>query len=187
VEWFKNDIIVKGEMPTGVPLQTSGQQTFNQQFNGQQMNEPAGSGRRMMHHQQSFSSSSSSGNSGWQRGAINVYDPAAEITSRSSADIQGNNASGSASYQSSNDTGASANISSEPAGSNNDLTQQVYTQLRSDSSDAAQNVRVESGANGKITLRGTVNSESDKNSIESKVKSIPGVRDVDDQLEVQNK
>lgn len=40
---------------------------------------------------------------------------------------------------------------------------------------------------GSITLRGTVNSEQEKNLIESKVKSVSGIREVDNQIIVASK
>ena len=62
----------------------------------------------------------------------------------------------------------------------------VTTQLRSGNSSAAQNIQVQNDGNGKITLRGTVASESEKDSIESAAKAVPGVNDVDNEIEVQN-
>ena len=48
----------------------------------------------------------------------------------------------------------------------------------------AKNVKVIT-ANGKVTLRGPVDSEEEKRSIEEKVRSVSGVTSVDNQLEVK--
>jgi osmotically-inducible protein OsmY len=39
--------------------------------------------------------------------------------------------------------------------------------------------------NGKVTLRGQVDSEMEKNDIEAKARAVAGVTDVDNQLEVK--
>ncbi len=42
-----------------------------------------------------------------------------------------------------------------------------------------------SASNGKATLRGTVSSEAEKESIEKKVREMPGIENIDNQLEVK--
>jgi osmotically-inducible protein OsmY len=138
VEWFKNDILVKNELP-------------NSQVSGQRMEEPSGAVRETQ--QRGFFGRSSKGGasglsgSGWQKGTANVYE-------------------------------------TETAGASNDLTQRIRTQLRNDSPQA-QNIRIETSPDGNVTLRGTVSSRDEKNSIEKQVEAISGVKDVDNKLEVQ--
>jgi osmotically-inducible protein OsmY len=178
VEWFKNDIATKEELPSSIERMSSGQQ---------QMNEPSGANRPSSYQnnsansqRQSFSNSGSANGSGsgWQRGSIVVYDPAADISTRSSSSVGAGASGGSSS--------SSANISSEASGSSNDLTQRVNTQLRSDNSLAAQNVQVNTSSDGKITLSGTVSSDDEKRRIEDRVKSIEGVNKVENNLEVKS-
>lgn len=66
------------------------------------------------------------------------------------------------------------------------LTQKVRQGLMDDStlSMNAQNIKVIT-VNGKVTLRGVVNSQEEKDSIASKVKALAGVLDCDNQLEVK--
>jgi sporulation protein YlmC with PRC-barrel domain/osmotically-inducible protein OsmY len=78
--------------------------------------------------------------------------------------------------------------SEDQAGSDSDrrMSQQLKSQLANDSalSTAASNVKV-SAANGRITLRGTVASEQEKQSIAQKAQEIVGSSDkVDNQLKV---
>lgn len=162
VEHFKNDIVIKAEIPG------------SQQMSQGHMNEPSGANRDNTGIRQDFSSSneSSSKNGGWQKGTLSNYDPAGEVTSKAGTTINGTSS-------------ASSNIDSEPAGSANDLSQRINTQLRSDNSASAQNVRVEASPNGTITLRGMVSSDQEKRSIENRVKGIQGVSSVDNELEVQ--
>lgn len=49
----------------------------------------------------------------------------------------------------------------------------------------AQNCKIITDAAGLVTLRGPVNSQTEKDSIESKAKAIAGVTKVDNQLEVK--
>ncbi len=162
VEYFKNDIVVKVEIPGA------------QQMSQGQISEPSGATRNSSEMRQNLSSSGapSSKNGGWEKGTLSNYDPAGEFSSRAGSTINGTSAS-------------SANISGEPSGSANDLSQRINTQLRSDTSSSAQNVRVESTANGTITLRGIVSSEQEKRSIENRVKGIQGVSGVNNELEVR--
>jgi osmotically-inducible protein OsmY len=161
VAWFKNDIVVKDSLP--------GESEMAQ---GARMEEPAGASNRAPEtHRQSFQrqSFSSGQQSGWQRGALNVYDPAANISARPSQSIEGNATSRSSS--------SSQEIATEPAGSDN-------SQINS----SAQSANVQSSGNqasGKITLRGSVSSEEQKKMIENQLRSIQGVNDVENELEVQ--
>lgn len=163
VQYFKNDILIKDEMPLA-----------QQMFQEQQIDEPAGANRQ----RQNFSGSSRTSadrSGGWQKGSLHAYDPAAEVSTRTSSTINGR-------AQSQN-AGA---VETEAAGSNSGLSQRITTQLQSDNSTAAQNVRVETSGNGKVTLRGTVSSEQEKRSMENRVKGIQGVSSVDNELEVQD-
>lgn len=165
VEWFKNDIVVKSELPS--PQQMS---------ESQPITDPAGASRFNHNQQQQNSASNRSGASssksdGWEKGSLSNYDPAAQVSSKSGGTINGT-------------ASASANIS-EPSGSSNELVQRINTQLRSDSASAAQNVRVEAEPNGNVTLRGMVSSDQEKRSIENRVKGIQGVSRVNNELEVQ--
>jgi hyperosmotically inducible protein len=67
------------------------------------------------------------------------------------------------------------------------LTQAVRQSLMEDSSLSlnAKNVKVISH-DGKVTLRGVVDSQAEKDSIDSKVKALAGVVGCDDQLEVKS-
>lgn len=175
VDWFKNDIVVKESLP-------GERQMINEAAGAnrdESYNQRQESHQRQSFQRQSFSGSSAEGNGGWQKGALNVYDPAADISARPSSTVRGNSTSTSASAD---NTGFSA----EASGSNNELTQRVYTQLRSDNSSAAQNVRVETSANGKIILRGTVSSNDEKRMIEDRIKAIEGVNKVENKLEVKS-
>jgi len=49
----------------------------------------------------------------------------------------------------------------------------------------AQNCKVITDKSGVVTLRGVVNSQAEKDSIEAKAKSVAGVTRVDNQLEVK--
>jgi len=51
----------------------------------------------------------------------------------------------------------------------------------------AQNCKIITDAAGAVTLRGQVQSQAEKDSIEAKVKAVPGVTKVDNQLEVASK
>lgn len=65
------------------------------------------------------------------------------------------------------------------------LAQRVSDILRQEGplSSAAQNITVHA-SNGKVTLRGSVSSQQEKNDIEAKAKQVAGVNQVDNQLEV---
>lgn len=66
------------------------------------------------------------------------------------------------------------------------VTQRIIVIIKEDPAltPTAQNVRV-STANGIVTLRGMVNSDREKQTIENKAKMVSGVRNVDNQLEVK--
>jgi osmotically-inducible protein OsmY len=49
----------------------------------------------------------------------------------------------------------------------------------------AQNCKIVTDKAGKVTLRGVVNSQTEKDAIELKAKSASGVSSVDNQLEVK--
>lgn len=162
VQWFKNDILIKEELPAA------------QQMSQSQIEESSGTNHGQP--RQSFSSSargSSGKNGGWEKGSLHAYDPAAEVSASSGSAF------------SANSSASSANINSEPAGADSGLVQRINTQLRSDNPGAAQNVRVEAGNDGKITLRGMVSSDQEKRSIENRVKGIQGVTSVDNELQIQ--
>jgi osmotically-inducible protein OsmY len=50
----------------------------------------------------------------------------------------------------------------------------------------AHNVKIITGKGGVVTLRGVVNSAAEKDSVETKAKTVAGVASVDNQLEVKN-
>jgi osmotically-inducible protein OsmY len=66
------------------------------------------------------------------------------------------------------------------------ITQKVRQALMDDDtlSFNAQNVKVVT-ENGKVTLRGPVESDAEKRAIEAKVRAIGGVSNVDNQLEIK--
>jgi len=66
------------------------------------------------------------------------------------------------------------------------LTQKVRQGLMDDAtlSMNAQNIKVIT-VNGKVTLRGVVNSQEEKDTIAAKVKAVAGVLDCDNELEVK--
>lgn len=68
------------------------------------------------------------------------------------------------------------------------LTQEVRQALMDDQALGwnAKNVKV-IAANGKVTLRGPVDTEEEKKTIEEKVRAVSGVASIDNQLEVQPK
>lgn len=65
------------------------------------------------------------------------------------------------------------------------LTQKIRQSLMDDDSLStnAKNVKIIT-VNGVVTLRGTVNSDREKNEIGKKAKSVSGVRSVDNQIEI---
>jgi hyperosmotically inducible protein len=68
-----------------------------------------------------------------------------------------------------------------------DLTQRIRKSLVMDTtySMTAKNIKIIT-VNGRVTLRGPVNSDSEKSGIESLAKNIAGDGNVDDQLEVKS-
>jgi hypothetical protein len=74
-----------------------------------------------------------------------------------------------------------------PTGNNSSdrmLQQSINSSLRKDYDATAQNLSVTVN-NGSVTLRGTVASEAEKQNIESSVKAMPGVMQVNNQLNVR--
>lgn len=65
--------------------------------------------------------------------------------------------------------------------SNEQLLNQIQYTLKGSFKNYNLNINVEDGV---VTLSGVVNSDSDKSSLESKVKNIRGVRKVNNQLQV---
>lgn len=65
-----------------------------------------------------------------------------------------------------------------------DLTNKVQDSFRSAFSDKYDNVSV-SVNNGNVVLTGSVASQDDKNSLEEKVRSVPGVKSINNQIRVQ--
>lgn len=65
------------------------------------------------------------------------------------------------------------------------ITQKIRQAIMSDDSLSvdAKNIKIVT-VNGVVTLRGPVSSSREKNDIASKVNDIPGVRNVDNQLDV---
>jgi len=68
-----------------------------------------------------------------------------------------------------------------------ELTRQIRQSINQNDqmSTAAKNIKIIT-ANGKVTLRGPVNSAAEQQQILDKVKAIQGVSSVDNQLEVKN-
>jgi osmotically-inducible protein OsmY len=71
--------------------------------------------------------------------------------------------------------------------SDQQLTQQIKQNLglTDPNSPRAKQIQVEV-LHGKLTLRGTVANEQEKNDIENQVRNIPGINEVDNELEVQS-
>lgn len=66
-----------------------------------------------------------------------------------------------------------------------DLTQKIHQSILDDNSLStnAKNVKIIT-MNGVVTLRGPVDSEKEKSEVGKKAKEIPGVKNVDNQLEI---
>lgn len=84
----------------------------------------------------------------------------------------------------SGDTLTSGDQGNTPA--DRELTQKIRKSLTMDTSysTTAKNIKI-IAVDGKVTLRGPVNSESEKSGVETLAKSIAGDGNVDDQLEVK--
>jgi len=168
VEFVKNDIIVKSQLPN-----------FN--AGGAQVGEAAGaestsrqSGADYQRGTQQKGATQFQGGEqgGWIRGTrtINAVEPASDGTT---GNLQNEPA------------GAEPNASTTQSDANqSDLAQRVRMDLQSDQSLHAQNVMVESKGD-KIILRGTVASKEEKEAIEAKAKLIPGVKSVSNKLDVK--
>lgn len=50
----------------------------------------------------------------------------------------------------------------------------------------AQNCKIITEKSGMVTLRGAVNSQAERDSVEAKAKSVAGVKNVDNQLEIKS-
>jgi len=68
------------------------------------------------------------------------------------------------------------------------ITQQIRQAVTKDDSlsTSAQNVKIIT-QNGKVTLRGTVNSDSEKQKVADKAKKVSGVKNVDNLITVEKK
>ncbi|MEO6417851.1 MAG: BON domain-containing protein [Polyangiaceae bacterium] len=67
------------------------------------------------------------------------------------------------------------------------ITQSVHKTLMADKTlSAPAGVKITTSS-GKVTLKGTVVSDDEKDRIESEVKKVPGVQSVDNELKVQKK
>jgi osmotically-inducible protein OsmY len=68
------------------------------------------------------------------------------------------------------------------------ITQQIRQAVTKDDSlsTSAQNVKIIT-QNGKVTLRGTVNNDSEKQKIADKAKKVSGVKNVDNLIAVEKK
>ena len=81
---------------------------------------------------------------------------------------------------------AGSNIGTAESAADRELADRVRKTLRDDEelSDTAMHVSV-SVKDGKVTLRGNVPTQDDKKAIVTTIKAMPGVTNVDDQLEVR--
>jgi outer membrane translocation and assembly module TamA len=78
--------------------------------------------------------------------------------------------------------------SSDQTPVNNDrtLSQRIEKDLQADTALTTSNIKI-NAANGRVTLRGSVETEQQKRSLEEKVKAMSGVSSVDNQVEVKAK
>jgi osmotically-inducible protein OsmY len=178
VEWVKDDIVVKSELPNN-PIGQSGQ------INEPSGARPSGSASYQGSSQQSFQSSGSASSSGWVRGNRGMnselfpgeFKGEAAGAQRSSTTTSGQ---GSTSGSSSRD----AQFQSSTSTQSSDLAQRVQSELQSDSSLSGQNIQVTQDGD-KIVLRGSVATKDQKEALEAKAKAIPGVRSVSNKIDVQ--
>ncbi len=70
-----------------------------------------------------------------------------------------------------------------------DITANIRRAIMNDKAMSinAQNCKIITEKTGLVTLRGVVNSQAEKDSIEAKAKAVPGVAKIDNQLEVKAK
>lgn len=170
VEWVKDDIVVKSELP-------------NNPGSGQ-MNEPAGARGGSASYQTSQSSSqfqagaatgAGASGAGWVRGNKGMN---SELFP---GEFQGEAAGAERRSTHATTTGAATTSATT---TQSDLAQRIKTDLQSDATLNAQNVMVEQDGD-KITLRGTVATKEQKEAIEAKAKAIPGVKRVSNKIDVQ--
>ena len=85
-----------------------------------------------------------------------------------------------------NNPPSGSNIGTAESAADRELADRVRKALRDDEelSDTAMHVSV-SVKDGKVTLRGNVPTQDDKKAIVTTIKAMPGVTNVDDQLEVR--
>ncbi len=172
VEWVKDDIIVKSELP-------------GNQISGQ-INEPSGAKAKMsgsagsasVQSSQFEASSSGSPGAGWVRGNKGT------LSTERNAEIHGD-AAGAEVRGSATTSGAGAQYNTTTQGAaSSDLASRVRSDFQSDTTLNAQNVTVEQDGN-KIILRGTVSTKEQKEALEAKAKAIPGVKSVSNKIDVQ--
>ena len=75
--------------------------------------------------------------------------------------------------------------SGAPQQNDQKLAAQIQDSIRKDASNKYNNVNV-SVNNGYVTLRGTVANQKDKSALEQKVRGMPGVQSINNQITVQN-
>jgi len=109
----------------------------------------------------------------------------AKASSQVEANSQRIQDAGNAGAKIDNQTGSDQSNSST---ADQSLTEKVRTALKGESADAnsesLKNITV-TVANGVVTLKGTVKSDTDKTQFEQKAKSVSGVSQVDNQLKVK--
>jgi len=121
---------------------------------------------------------------GTSSGTIAGTNTSSSSSTSSSLSTNATGAPGSSSYSSSTSSKSEAPDQTATTEKTGDaaITQKVRSALRT-GPNAAQdtNVRV-STTNGKVTLRGSVSSQAEKDRIENEVKALQGVQSVDNQL-----
>jgi osmotically-inducible protein OsmY len=189
VEFVKDDIIVKSDLP-------------NQQINGnREVTEPSGArreGARLQGststHSSQFQSSAntsasvaSASSAGWVRGnkGMNSELYPGEFKGEASGAERRTGVSattGSRSVETSVQTSAPGFHAQ--ATTQGDLATRVKSELQSDTTLNGQNVTVQQDGD-KIILRGTVATRDQKQALEAKAKTIPGVKSVSNKIDVQ--
>jgi hypothetical protein len=134
-----------------------------------------------------------SGSSGSMGGGSQMTPPSSGSSGSSSGSMDESHQQGtspsSGSMGSSPSSGSSAGSMDAPSTPAQDqkITQSVHRTLMADktlSSPAGVKITTTSG---KVTLKGTVSSDDEKDRIENEVKKVPGVQSVDNELKVQKK
>ncbi|MDB6029412.1 MAG: uncharacterized protein JWM68_5635 [Verrucomicrobiales bacterium] len=174
VEWIKDDIIVKSELPN-TPTSS-------------QISEPSGAraggsvstqSSRSTQFQGGTAAGASGSSSGWVRGNRGMN------TELFPGEVQGEAAGAqSQSSQGFRSSGTSSSSTFNQSATQGELSQRVKSELQSDTTLSAQNIQVQQDGD-KIILRGTVSSKEQKEALEAKAKAIPGVRSVSNKLDVQ--